>query len=241
MSAPPIGMMMSTPSTNDSASMAKKAVQFSVNMNTRPRPTVARPSARLSMCCPANCTGAPWNRRNLYLPDSLPNAMTEPLKVMAPMAAPRNSSSRLPAGMGWPLATIWNAQGSATAATAMNTAARPIMLCMKATSSGILVISTRWAMKAPAAPPTTSAPSTYTMPWALPPDSSTMSAAVVRMAIAMPVMPNRLPRIDVVGCDRPLSAWMKQTLATRYSSVTRFMLMPGLLQPGGRRPSFLFS
>ena len=33
---------------------------------------------------------------------------------------------------------------------AMNTAARPIMLCMKATSSGILVISTRWPLMAPA-------------------------------------------------------------------------------------------
>ena len=38
-------------------------------------------------------------------------------------------------------------------ATAMNTAARPIMLCMKATSSGILVISTRLAMIEPAVPP----------------------------------------------------------------------------------------
>jgi len=44
----------------------------------------------------------------------------------------------------WP--AMLKAQGSATAATAMNTAARPIMLCMKATSSGILVISTRLAM-----------------------------------------------------------------------------------------------
>ena len=34
------------------------------------------------------------------------------------------------------------AQGSTTAATAMNTAARPIMLWKKATSSGIWVIST---------------------------------------------------------------------------------------------------
>ncbi|MDT4809773.1 hypothetical protein FQZ97_426710 [compost metagenome] len=44
--------------------------------------------------------------------------------------------------------------GSTTAAMAMNTAARPIMLCMKATSSGILVISTRLAMIEPAVPPT---------------------------------------------------------------------------------------
>jgi len=77
------------------------------------------------------------------VPDSLPKAITEPLKVMAPMAAPRNSSSRLPAGMGAPLAMPSSmAAGSTTAATAMNTAARPIMLWKKATSSGILVIST---------------------------------------------------------------------------------------------------
>jgi hypothetical protein len=37
-------------------------------------------------------------------------------------------------------------KGSSTAATAMNTAARPIMLWKKATSSGILVISTFLAM-----------------------------------------------------------------------------------------------
>jgi len=69
---------------------------------------------------------------------------------------------RLPTGIGGTapsaaLATIWKAYGSATTATAMNTAAKPIMLCMKATSSGILVISTRLAMTAPAPPPTTSA------------------------------------------------------------------------------------
>ncbi len=96
MSAPPMGMMISTPSTKARASMAKKASQRSVAMKASPRPTVARPSARFSRCWPLNTTGAPWNRRNLYLPESLPKAITEPLKVMAPMAAPRNSSSRLP-------------------------------------------------------------------------------------------------------------------------------------------------
>ena len=39
--------------------------------------------------------------------------------------------------------------GSATAATAMNTAARPIMLWKNATSSGIFVISTVRARHAP--------------------------------------------------------------------------------------------
>ena len=83
---------------------------------------------------------------------------------MAPTKVPMKSSIRLAMGMGSPLATMLNAQGSATAATAMNTAARPIMLCMKATSSGILVISTRLAISVPMAPPTTRPPSTQPIP-----------------------------------------------------------------------------
>jgi len=66
-----------------------------------------------------------------------------------------NSSMRLPSGIGPPRSTMENAHGSATAAMAMNTAARPIIECMKATISGILVISTLKAMVAPIAPPTT--------------------------------------------------------------------------------------
>ena len=163
------------------------------------------------------------------MPDSLPNAITEPLNVMAPIAAPRNNSSRLPVGMASPLAVMLKAQGSATAATAMNTAARPIMLCMNATSSGILVISTRFAITVPAVPPTSSAPSTQDMPaapfWPICPASLKIKAAVVTMATPMPIMPNRLPRIEVVGWLKPFSAWMKQTLAKRYSRVTRFRLI----------------
>ncbi len=70
----------------------------------------------------------------------------------------------------------------------------------------------------------------------LPSASLTISAAVVTAAIAMPTMPNMLPRIEVVGCDRPLSDWMKQTLATRYSSVTRFRLMLRLPSWPRQRP-----
>ncbi|MCY1340928.1 hypothetical protein D9M69_268550 [compost metagenome] len=155
MSAPPIGMMISTPMTKARATSRAKAPMLPVKVKYRPRPMMARPTSRFSLCWPANCTGAPWNRRNLYLPDSLPKAITEPEKVMAPMAAPRNSSRRLPAGMASPsCATMPSDCGSTTAAMAMNTAARPIMLCMKATSSGILVISTRLAMIEPAVPPT---------------------------------------------------------------------------------------
>ena len=97
-----------------------------------------------------NTTGAPWKSRNLLPPDSLPQAMTEPVKVMAPMNTPSASSMRLPPGISWlPLAAMPKAAGSATAATAMATAARPIMLWKKATSSGILVISTVLARQAP--------------------------------------------------------------------------------------------
>src|SRR5437879_5636605 len=73
----------------------------------------------------------------------------------------------------------------------------------------------------------------------MPPCASlTISAAVVTAAMAMPTMPNRLPRIELVGWLRPLSDWMKQTLAIRYSSVTRFRLMslPLDLLGGGLLP-----
>ena len=140
------------------------------------------------------------------MPDSLPNAITEPLKVIAPIAAPRNSSSRLPRGIGSPLAArCRRPPGSATAAMAMNTAARPIMLWKNATSSGIFVISTRLgAPRAVAAaghqaeqhPAEAEAPARRRR--------ATISAAVVNAAIAMPTMPKRLPRIEVVGCAQAL-------------------------------------
>ncbi|MCY1224179.1 hypothetical protein D9M72_363250 [compost metagenome] len=224
MSAPPIGMMISTPSTKAMAVMMTKGVHSCVSMNQMPLASISSASARFSICWPANATGAPWNSRNLYLPDSLPKAMTEPEKVMAPTKVPMNSSKRLPVGMGMPAGATPKACGSATTATAMATAARPIMLCMKATSSGIFVISTRLAISVPMEPPTSRPSTTHPSPIVAAPSraSPTMSAAVVSTAMAMPAMPNRLPRREVVGCDRPLSAWMKQTEATRYSSVTRF-------------------
>ncbi len=117
--------------------------------------SIAIASSRLSQCWPAKVTGAPRKTRSLYLPESLPKAITEPLKVIAPIAAPRISSRRLPFGIASTpppatgRATMPKAYGSATAATAMKTAARPIMLWKKATSSGICVISTVRARQAP--------------------------------------------------------------------------------------------
>ncbi len=138
-----MGMMISTPSAKAMAVMMTNGSQLWDRKNSTPKPSMASASSRFSMCWPANCTGAPWNRRNLYLPDSLPKAITEPEKVMAPTKVPMNSSTRLPSGSTLSSASVMpKAAGSATAATAMQTAARPISECMAATSSGILVIST---------------------------------------------------------------------------------------------------
>src|SRR5215475_6717488 len=38
--------------------------------------------------------------------------------------------------------------------------------------------------------------------------------SVVRMAIAMPIIPKTLPRRDVAGCDRPFSARMERRAPT---------------------------
>ena len=149
MSAPPIGMMIKTPSTNASTAIATNGVQAgatpSAKQNIKPSTTIAIASTRFRMCCPPKRTGAPWNRRNLYLPDSLPKAITEPENVTAPTKVPMNSSSRFPNGSGVLRVAILKAHGSDTAATAMHTAASPISECMAATSSGILVISTFFA------------------------------------------------------------------------------------------------
>ncbi|MCY1243355.1 hypothetical protein D9M68_613090 [compost metagenome] len=74
-------------------------------------------------------------------------------------------------------------------------------------------------------PPTTSAARISARPvpgadGSAPPDSSSLfslkiSATVVSAATNMPAMPKVLPRRAVVGCDSPLSAWIKQTDAPR--------------------------
>jgi hypothetical protein len=83
MSAPPIGMMISTPSTKAMAVAMAMAMAMAVMMingvhagatppadtKARPRPTITTPSARFSMCRPANTTGAPWK----YAPAALPS------------------------------------------------------------------------------------------------------------------------------------------------------------------------
>ncbi len=81
-----------------------------------------------------------------------------------------------------------------------------------ATSSGIEVIGTRRAITAPIPPPMATPTTTSTHATG---PAGGCAASVVATAIAMPIMPKRLPCRLVVGCERPRSARMKRTPATR--------------------------
>ena len=98
MSAPPMGMMIRTPSTNAIAVMTMYGVHLlssADRKNQMPDAIIATASSRFTQCCPGNTTDA-----LRIFPDSLPNAITDPENVMAPMNVPMNSSSLLPVGIG---------------------------------------------------------------------------------------------------------------------------------------------
>ena len=90
MSAPPIGMMMSTPSRNDVAVISQKATWLCVSKNQTMNATSASASAMLMAWRAIRMIGLPLMR-----PDSFRNAIIEPVKVMAPMATPSDISIRL--------------------------------------------------------------------------------------------------------------------------------------------------
>src|SRR5579872_5306558 len=97
-----------------------------------------------------------------------------------------------------------------------------------ATSYGIEVIGTRRAITAPMLPPMATPSTTSTQ---ANPSVGGWLASVVAIAIAMPIMPSRLPRRDVAGLDSPRSERMKRTPATRYKTADRlaFIDEPPLL------------
>jgi hypothetical protein len=76
----------------------------------------------------------------------------------------------------------------------------------------MLVIGTRCAITAPMPPPIASP--TMTIAHAPIPEGG-LAASVVSTAINMPIMPNRLPRRLDSGFDKPRSAKMNSTPATR--------------------------
>jgi len=95
---------------------------------------------------------------------------------------------------------------------ATSTAQRPTSEWNIATSCGIAVICTVRARHAPMLPPMAKPRMTSTQ------DSRPtggLNASVVTTAMAMPAMPKRLPCREDAGDDRPRSARMNRTPATR--------------------------
>ena len=87
MSAPPIGMIRVTPMTSASTVISTSDSRLPVMAKCTASAMVSAPMTALSRCWPANLTGAPESS-----PWSLPKAMTEPVKVMAPITTPAEIS-----------------------------------------------------------------------------------------------------------------------------------------------------
>ena len=85
----------------------------------------------------------------------------------------------------------------------------PTKLCIKATSSGICVILTVRAAYTPTLPPTARAPMIHGMPA----EPTRGPAMVASTASAMPMTPNRLPRREVSGLDKPPRLRIKRMVA----------------------------
>ena len=88
MSAPPMASTMCTPNNNASASMMSSGVSPSAvegaAVNATPSQMAAASSAAFSQWRAGNSSGA-----LVMMPCNLPNALTEPVKVTAPMSTPR--------------------------------------------------------------------------------------------------------------------------------------------------------
>ena len=85
-------------------------------------------------------------------------------------------------------------------------------------------IGTRRAITAPIAAPMAMPTMTSTQAR---PSAGGWLASVVATAIAMPIMPNRLPWRDEAGLDSPRSDRMNSTPATRYKNAERLALISG--------------
>ena len=95
MSAPPIGMMMSTPNRKAANASSRNATWLSVRANQTISTTIAMASAMLTAWRAGKMIGAPLMRAD----SSSRKAITEPVKVTAPMATPSDISTRLAPGM----------------------------------------------------------------------------------------------------------------------------------------------
>ena len=135
------------------------------------------------------------------MPLNFKNAIIEPVKVIAPIAAPKDISIK-DAILIFPVDPILKTSGFKKAAIATNTAAKPTKLWNPATSSGIAVIGILNAIIDPMDPPTRIKINTYKKPE----EKFPTDRKVTPIAIAIPIIPNKFPFLDVSGDERPLSA-----------------------------------
>ena len=139
-------------------------------------------------------------------PLNLRNAIIDPVKVIAPMAAPNDISIKL-AILIFPGDPRLNTSGFKNAEMATNTAARPTRLWNPATSSGIAVIGILKAINAPIEPPNNRKTNKNINPV----EKLPIEIIVTPMAMTIPIIPKKFPLREVSGDERPLSANIKST------------------------------
>ena len=159
------------------------------------------PSARFIKCCPINVIGDPDIK-----PLNFKNAITDPVKVIAPIAAPNDISIKLAIFI-FPGKPKLNTSGFKKAEIATNTAASPTKLWNPATSSGIAVMGILKAIKAPIEPPNNRKINKIINPV----EKLPIEITVTPVAITIPIIPKRFPLREVSGDERPLNANMKST------------------------------
>ena len=140
------------------------------------------------------------------MPLNFKNAIIDPVNVIAPIAAPKDISIKL-AILILPGEPKLNTSGFRKADIATKTAANPTRLWKPATSSGIAVIGILNAIKAPIDPPTKSKINRYKNPV----EKLPTETIVTLIAIAIPIIPNKLPCLEVSGEERPLRAKINST------------------------------
>ena len=147
-------------------------------------------------------------------PDIIPlnfkKAIIDPVKVIAPIAAPKDISIKLDIFI-LPGNPKLNISGFKKADIATKTAASPTKLWKPATSSGIAVIGILKAINAPIDPPTSKKINKYKKPV----EKLPMETIVTTIAIAIPIIPKKFPCLDVSGDERPLRAKINSTPETR--------------------------
>ena len=143
-------------------------------------------------------------------PDIIPlnfkKAIIEPVKVIAPIAAPKDISIKL-AILILPGKPKLNTSGFKKADMATKTAASPTKLWKPATSSGIAVIGILNAIYVPIDPPINNKINKYKNPV----EKLPTEIIVTLIASAIPIIPNKFPCLDVSGDERPLRAKINST------------------------------